>query len=91
MFKTVLAAAAVLTPAFVPAVVLANETREFSHEGTNYSYTAEQKGDATVIAGTSSSGAPFRLVVKGDRVSGTYNNRYVSFSKAEAAKTSLTK
>ena len=86
MLKTVFTVAALLA---APAVAQANEAREFSHEGVNYAYTTEQKGKATVISGNSSSGVPFRLVVKGDRVSGTYNSRYVSFTKAEAAKANL--
>lgn len=88
MFKTIFTAAALLA---VPAVAQANETREFSHEGTNYAYTTEQKGEATVISGNTSNGVPFRLVVKGSRVSGTYNYRPVSFTTAEAAKVGLIK
>ncbi|MYL99759.1 hypothetical protein GR702_18535 [Novosphingobium sp. FGD1] len=88
MFKTVLATAAVALLA-VPAVASADEAREFSHEGVNYAYTTEQKGKVTVINGATSAGVPFRLYVKGDRVSGTYNSRNVSFSTAEAAKLNL--
>ncbi|EIZ78237.1 hypothetical protein WSK_3212 [Novosphingobium sp. Rr 2-17] len=88
MLKTIFAATALLA---VPAVAQANEAREFSHEGVNYSYTAEQKGKATVISGNTSAGVPFRLVLKGQRVSGTYNDRYVSFTTAEAAKAGLTR
>lgn len=88
MFKFVLAtAAAALT--IVPAVAQAGEAREFSHEGVNYAYTTEQKGKVTVINGTTSAGEPFRLYVKGERVTGTYNDHYVSFTKAEAAKLNL--
>ncbi|MFD1960078.1 hypothetical protein ACFSHP_15690 [Novosphingobium panipatense] len=55
----------------------------------NYTYTTAQKGKVTVINGTTSAGVPFRLYVKGGRVSGTYNSRYVSFTTAEAAKLNL--
>jgi hypothetical protein len=88
MFKTVFATAA-LSLLAVPAVAQANDAREFSHEGVNYAYTTQQKGKVTVIDGNTSAGVPFRLYVKGDRVSGTYNSRYVSFTTAEAAKLNL--
>lgn len=88
MFKTVFTAA-VLTLSVAPAVAQADEARAFSHEGVNYSYTTEQKGKVTVIDGATSAGVPFRLYVKGGRVSGTYNSRYVSFTTTEAAKANL--
>lgn len=84
MFKTVLAAAAV-TLAIAPAVAQADEARQFSHEGVNYTYTTSQQGKVTVINGRTSAGEPFRLFVKGEQVSGTFNNRPVNFTKAEAA------
>jgi hypothetical protein len=88
MFKTILASMTV-TLAAIPAIAYADDAREFSHEGVNYAYTTEQKGNVTVINGTSSAGAPFRLYVKGGRVTGTYNSRSVSFTTAEAAKLHL--
>ena len=88
MFKTVFASAAIALLA-VPAAAHADDSREFSHEGVNYTYTTAQKGKVTVINGTTSAGVPFRLYVKGGRVSGTYNSRYVSFMTAEAAKLNL--
>ncbi|KHK90064.1 hypothetical protein [Novosphingobium malaysiense] len=84
MFKTILAAGAATLVA-VPAVAQANDAREFSHEGVNYTYTTAQKGDVTVIDGRTSAGIPFRLYVKGERVTGTYNNRSVKFTKADVA------
>lgn len=88
MFKTLFATAAIAF-AVVPAVAQADDAREFSHEGVNYAYTTEQKGKATVIDGTTSAGVPFHLYVKGGRVTGTYNSRYVSFTTAEAARLNL--
>lgn len=85
MFKTILAIAAT-TLTIAPAVAQASEARQFSHEGVNYAYTTEQKGDVTVINGRTSSGEPFRLFVKGERVTGSFNNHSVSFTKAEAAR-----
>lgn len=85
MIKTILAAAFVLTP----VVATAGESREFAHEGTNYAYTKEQKGDVTVIRGRTSNGEPFRLMVKGNRITGTFDNRAVSFTAAEARRYGL--
>ena len=86
MFKTILAATAVSLVA-VPAAAQASEARQFSHEGVNYTYTTTQKGKVTVINGHTSAGVPFRLFVKDEHVTGTYNNRPVSFTTDEAAKT----
>ena len=80
MIKTILIATLALTP----AVAAASESAEFTHEGTNYAYTTEKRGDVTVITGRSSSGEPFRLTVKGNRVTGTYDSRSVSFTTADA-------
>jgi hypothetical protein len=82
MFKTVFVAAAA-TLAMAPAVAQASDARQFSHEGVNYTYTSSQKGDVTLITGHSSAGEPFRLYVKGERVTGTYNNRSVNFTTTD--------
>ncbi len=82
MFKMLFATAAIATVA-LPAVAQADEARNFSHEGVDYAYTSEKKGDVTVIEGKAEGRVPFRLYVKGDRVTGMYNNRYVSFTKNE--------
>lgn len=84
MFKTIIAATAVSLAA-VPAVAHASDAREFSHEGVDYTYTTAQKGSVTVINGHTTAGIPFRLFVKGERVTGTYNNRPVSFTTADAS------
>lgn len=84
MFKTVFATATIAM-AVVPAIAQADEARNFSHEGVDYAYTTEQKGNVTVIEGKASGNVPFRLYVKGDHISGTFNNRYVSFSKSDVA------
>lgn len=88
MFKTVFIAAAAV--AALPVAAHAEDARSFSHEGTDYVYTAEQKGKATVIEGTASNGAPFRLVVVGNRVNGIYNYQNVSFTVKDATQ-ALTK
>lgn len=78
MFKTVFTTAIAL--AALPAAAHAEDARSFSHEGVDYVYTAQQKGKATVIEGTATGGVPFRLVVSGNRVTGTYNFNNVNFS-----------
>lgn len=88
MFKTIFATATAAA-LIAPVAAFASEAREFSHEGVNYTYSTEQKGNVTVIDGETSKGEPFRLYVKGHRVTGTYNNRAVSFTTAEAAKLHL--
>lgn len=82
MFKSIFATVAVAAIA-LPAAAQASEARNFSHEGVDYAYTSEQKGSVTVIEGTAEGRVPFRLYVKGNRVTGMYNNRYVSFTKNE--------
>lgn len=77
MFKTVFTAAAALV--VLPVAAHAEDARTFSHEGVDYVYTTEQKGKATVIKGTAAGGVPFRLVVSGNRVTGTYNFHNVNF------------
>ncbi|MBH0114290.1 hypothetical protein I5E68_15195 [Novosphingobium sp. YJ-S2-02] len=85
MFKTVFATATLVLAA-APAVAQADDARNFSHEGVDYAYTSEKKGNVTVIEGKASGNVPFRLYVKGDHISGTFNNRYVSFSKADVVR-----
>ncbi|SFG15549.1 hypothetical protein SAMN05518801_108143 [Novosphingobium sp. CF614] len=85
MFKSIFGTVAA-TLAILPAVAHAGEAHEFSHEGVNYAYTAEQKDGVTVIKGRTSAGEPFRLAVKGNRVTGTFDDHYVSFTKADVAR-----
>jgi len=82
MFKSVIFAAAAVV---LPAAAHASDARQFSHEGVNYVYTSEQNGETTVIKGRTSAGEPFRLFVKGDLVTGTFNNRSVKFATTDAA------
>lgn len=86
MIKTIaLTAAALLVAA--PAVASA-ET--FKHKGVEYSYTTEQQDGEQVLRGTAYSGkVPFELRVRKKTVEGTFNNKPVSFSLAEAKKAGL--
>ncbi len=59
--------------------------RTFQHEGQTYVYTSTVAASRQVISGrTFPSGAPFRLVVRGDRVTGTAAGVPVSFRTTEA-------
>lgn len=83
MFKTFVALTAA-AGALVSVSAHADEARAFSHDGVHYNYTTEQKGKVTVIEGTAQGRVPFRLYVSGNRVTGTYNSRDVSFRLADA-------
>ncbi|WP_293876641.1 MULTISPECIES: hypothetical protein [unclassified Sphingomonas] len=59
--------------------------RSFQHEGQTYVYTTSVANDRQVISGRRyPSGAPFRLVVRGNRVTGTAGGVPVSFRTADA-------
>jgi hypothetical protein len=87
MFKTAFTAAAALLAlpaATLPVAAQAEDARNFSHEGIDYAYTAEKKGNITVIKGTASDNVPFHLIVSGNRVSGTYNYQNVNFKVSDS-------
>lgn len=85
-----IAIAAVALAVFPVAAAHAEDARSFSRDGVDYTYTAEQNGNETVIKGTASGNVPFRLVVSGDRVTGTYNSQPVSFRTKDVSKTTAT-
>lgn len=61
-----------------PAVTV--KADRFVHAGVDYTYTSEVRGDRTVYRGAADDGrVPFELVVRGDRVRGTFADREVSF------------
>ncbi len=58
----------------------------FEHDGQTYVYDSVVVHDRQVITGRRfPGGTPFRLVVRGDRVSGTAGGVPVSFKVAEAS------
>jgi hypothetical protein len=79
-----LATAALLLPAAAHAEEVA-----FERDGVTYAYTTTVENGRTVITGKANERVPFRLVVRGQRVTGVYNGNPVEFSireaKAEAA------
>lgn len=76
MTKLLIAAAAAAIAFAAPAFA---KERVFTHEGVTYAYTAQPQGDALVLEGKASKGGKFRLVVKGDWVSGYAGGARVSF------------
>jgi hypothetical protein len=71
-----LATSALLLPALAQA-----ETLE--RDGVTYEYTVKTENNRTVIEGTADRLTPFRLVVRGQRVSGQYNGKQIAFSMRE--------
>lgn len=65
--------------AALPAAAHAEE-KTFVDDGYTYTYTETVQGDRTVLAGMVNGRTPFRLVVKGGRVSGEFNRKPTAFS-----------
>jgi len=79
LITAALAAIATVSPAS------AKDMSSFSHQGVTYKYSVTNISDSKrVISGFATSGSAFRLVVSGDRVSGTVNGMPVSFTVSEA-------
>jgi hypothetical protein len=71
---------AIAAGALLPVAAQAKET--FSRNGVDYAYEVSQVKDRKIITGTADR-VPFRLVVRGRRVSGEYGSSPVSFSLSE--------
>jgi hypothetical protein len=67
----------------LPAAAAHAEEVTLQRDGVTYVYTVTPKKDRTVIAGTADRMTPFRLVVRGSRVTGEYNHRQVAFSMSD--------
>lgn len=68
-----------------PALAEKPEVKNFTHDGTTYSYTVIDKGAAKVISGKAGSiETPFRLVLANGRVSGYFGSYSVAFTADEA-------
>jgi len=85
MRKTV-AILAAITAALTSTIGMAREgERTFEHDGSTYVYTSTVANGRQVLTGRRfPSGAPFRLVVRGDRVTGTAGGVPVSFRTTDA-------
>lgn len=78
-------AAAALSVSLVSPAIAKDKATTFKHEGVTYSYTVTQISDTRrVIEGKATPGDAFRLVVAGDRVSGTANGIPVEFKVSDA-------
>ena len=79
-------AALTLGAALVPAAASAAPAQTvFEHAGERYVYTTKETNGRTLIRGYTENGyAPFELVVRNGRVSGTVDGRAVSFRVSEA-------
>ncbi len=86
MRKTIAILAAV-TAALTSTIGMAADGRQsFTHDGQTYVYASHIEGKQQVITGRQyPSGTPFRLVVRGDRVSGVAGGYPVSFRTQQAA------
>jgi len=83
MMKFALAAVVALTA--TTAAVAADGEHSFTRDGQTYVYTAVDKGDSVVLTGRQlTSGNDFRLVVRGDTISGQSGGVPVSFRKPGA-------
>lgn len=88
LFISVAAAAFSLA---TPALAKAGEQKSFEYEGSTYTYTVENKGDAKVVKGVAyPQGQRFSLIVRGDRVRGMFNGQEIAF-KVDDAKSIATK
>lgn len=67
-----LATSAMLLPALAQAETV-------QRDGVTYDYTVKTEKNRTIITGTADRQTPFRLVVRGQRVSGVYNGKQVAF------------
>jgi hypothetical protein len=70
-----LATGALLLPAAARA-----EEKTMVRDGVTYVYTVKTEKNRTVIVGTADHMTPFRLVVRGNRVTGEYNHKQTEFS-----------
>jgi hypothetical protein len=84
MFKTLIAATALLAATVAPALAK-DSARTFTRDGETYEYTSVNKGDHVVISGRSlTSGSAFKLRVRGSRIIGMSGGVPVNFTVTDA-------
>lgn len=79
-------ALAAIAVAAAPAIAHAgteSEVRTFTRDGVKYEYTTTTDGSREVLRGTAD-GVPFRLIVRGDYVTGYNGNQPVEFTVRSA-------
>lgn len=74
---------ALAAAASLPAVAHA-EDKVIERDGVRYEYNVKTEKGRTVITGTADRLTPFRLIVRGDRVTGEYNGKQVAFTVQDA-------
>lgn len=87
MSRLLFAAAAAAITLATPA---AAHEREFTHDGVTFKYSIAQDGNKRIVRGRASEGSTFRLIVRGDRVSGTFGGNRVEFAVPASAKSGQT-
>lgn len=74
-------ATSALAIAVSPVQAKASEPVTFERDGVTYTYNVEQRGESQFIKGSSKpDDGQFNLRVKGNRVAGTVNGKFVSFA-----------
>lgn len=66
-----------------PAVAHAADKETFVRDGVTYTYTSTVTADGRTVLSGDAGGKPFRLVVKGESVSGEFNYAPVRFTTAD--------
>lgn len=66
-----------------PSVAHAADKETFVREGVTYTYTSSVDAKGNTVLTGDAAGRPFRLVVKGDNVSGEFNYASVRFTTAD--------
>jgi hypothetical protein len=85
MTKTFFASAALLLVTAAPAFADEKPTEiTFQHDGETYTYTKTEKAGLVIINGRFPTGSRFKLIVRGDEVTGTIDGLHVSFSMPPA-------
>lgn len=83
-------AAAATIAVCVAQPAIAKQAHSFTHEGTTYRYTVKDiGGDKSVVSGTTSDGAAFRLYVSKTKVEGQFGASQVAFSRDAVTQLSL--
>lgn len=62
-----------------PVAAQAGEQKTFQHERDTYTYETESRDGSTIITGRRAGGERFRLVLKGQRVTGNVGGTPVAF------------
>lgn len=60
------------------------EPHKFVHDGVDYSYTTQMRGDEQLVIGTAYAGkVPFELYIRKSKVTGSFNSKPIDFKVGE--------